>query len=298
MNPAELRERNWGRWGAEDELGAANLMTPAQVMAAAGMVRSGRVFSLSLPINSRDVPVLPGRASPQHFMRRDGGDYAAGLTRKGGFETTDDVVLLPTHAGTHIDALAHVADEGQLYNGFALSGVRSNGAARCGIDKLPALVGRGVLLDMCALKGVERLEPGYVITAEDLLACEASQSVSVSEGAVVLIRTGWLDVFRNEGPKPFFKTEPGIGMTATRWLVDRDVAAIGADNYAVEVVPTEDGRPGPMHRILVRDCGIYLMEMLVLDELAKAGIDEFLFVAAPLPIAGGVGSPINPIAIA
>lgn len=298
MNPAELRERNWGRWGPQDERGAANLMTPAQVKAAASMVRSGRVFSLSLPISARDVPVLPGRASPQHFMRRDGGDYAAGLTRKGGFETTDDVVLLPTHAGTHIDALAHVADGGRLYNGYALSGVRSNGAAHCGIDKLPALVGRGVLLDLCALNGVGLLEPGYVITPEDLQACEERQSVSVAEGVVVLIRTGWLDVFRREGPQAFFGSEPGIGMAAAKWLAERDAAAIGADNYAVEVVPTEDGRPGPVHRVLVRDCGIYLMEMLVLDELAAAGVGEFLFVAAPLPIAGGVGSPINPIAIA
>lgn len=297
MNPDELRARNWGRWGPEDERGAANLMTPAQVTAAAGLVHTGRVFSLSLPINSRDVPVLPGRASPQHFMRRDGGDYAAGLTRKGGFETTDDVVLLPTHAGTHIDALAHVADEGQLYNGYPLSGVRSNGAARCGIDKLPALVGRGVLLDICALKGVDRLEPGYVISPEDLQAWEERRSISVGEGTVVLIRTGWLSVFRDEGPQAFFEAEPGIGMAAAQWLAERDVVAVGADNGAVEVVPTEDGRPGPVHRVLVRDCGIYLMEMLELDELAAAGVDEFLFVAAPLAIAGGAGSPINPIAI-
>lgn len=294
---AIARERNWGRWGADDECGTANLLDEERVRAACAQVRSGRVISLALPLSPRDVPVLPGRPSPQHFMRLDGGDYAAGLARRGGFQTTDDMVLLPTHAATHIDALAHVADEDRLYNGHPLSGVRSNGAARCGIDKLPALVGPGLLLDLCALHEVERLQAGHVITPNELEACGRRQEVSVEPGSIVLLRTGWLATFRSEGAAAFFESEPGIGMAAAGWLAERDVAAVGADNYAVEVIPTEDGRPGPVHRALVRDCGMYLLEMLALDELAQAGAWTFLFVAAPLPIKGGVGSPLNPLAI-
>jgi kynurenine formamidase len=295
---AIARQRNWGRWGDEDELGAANLLTPDRVRQAATHIRTGRIFSLALPLGDRDVPVLPGRTPPQHFMRRDGGDYAAGLKRKGGFQTVDDVVILPTHGATHIDALAHVADEDKLYNGFPLSSVRSNGAAHCGIDKLPGLVGRGVLLDLCAARGEEALPGGSVVTPEDLESCERRQSVTVGPGDIVLLRTGWLSVFAGQGATAFFREEPGIGLAAAGWLAERDVAAVGADNYGVEVIPTEDGRPGPVHRALVRDCGIYLLELLVLDPLAEAGVSEFLFVAAPLPIAGGVGSPINPLAIA
>src|SRR5258708_7580587 len=96
--PTVARERNWGRWGDDAQLGAANHLSPETVRAAAGLVRSGRVFSLALPIRDRSTPVLPGRPSPQHFMRLDGGDYAAGFTRKGGFQSVDDVIMMPTHS--------------------------------------------------------------------------------------------------------------------------------------------------------------------------------------------------------
>ncbi len=295
--PVCLRERNWGRWGAEDQRGAANLLGPKGVAAAAALVTRGRVFPLGLPIGPRSTPVPPNRAGPQQFMTRDGGDFAAGLRRRGGFETTDGVILIGEHVGTHIDALAHVSDEGRMFNGHALTEVRSGGAARCGIEQVPALVGRGVLLDLCAARGRPRLEPGEVVGGADLAACAEAQGVSIGSGDIVLLRTGWLSMFRESGPREFFAAEPGLGMTGAAWLAERDVAAIGADNYGIEVVPTEDGQPGPVHRALVRDCGLYLMEMLDLDALAGAGVHEFMFVAAPLPITGGVGSPINPLAI-
>lgn len=292
-----VRERNWRRWGAEDELGAANLLTPERVRLAAGLVKTGRVFSLSLPIQDNGVPVLPGRPLPQHFMRRTGSDYAAGVKRKGGFQSVDDVILLPTHGTTHIDALAHIGDEGRLYNDHPLAGVRSNGASRLGIEKLRSLVGRGVLLDLCAHRGVEHLAPGEVATGDDLAACAEAQGTPIEPGTIVLLRTGWLSVFSNSGSEAFFAAEPGIGMDAAAWLADRDVAAVGADNFAVEVIPTETGIPAPVHRFLLRDCGIYLMELFQLDELARAGAYEFLFAAAPLRIVRGVGSPLNPLAI-
>jgi kynurenine formamidase len=293
----QITTRNWGRWGAGDELGTANLMTEEVVRDAMRLVRKGQVFSLALNIKERGTPVLPGRPAPQHYMRIDGGDYAAGLTRKSGFQSVDDIVILPTHGTTHIDALAHVGDEGQLYNGFPLSGVRSNGATKLGIDKTPPLVGPGVLLDLCALKGVASLAGGAVITPEDLEACEKRQGVTVRAGSIVLLRTGWMRTFSADNTAPFFAAEPGIGMAAAHWLADRDVVAIGADNYGVEVIPTEDGRSAPVHRALIRGCGMFLLELLELDELAASGVSEFLFMAAPLRIVGGVGSPLNPIAV-
>lgn len=288
----------WGRWGAEDERGMANLMTPERIRAAAGLVRDGRIFRLALPIQSRDVPVLPRRAPAQHFMTVDGGDYAAGMKRKSGFKSSDDYVALYTHGGTHVDALAHVWYDDSLYNDFPGNSVRSSGAKHCGIDKLGSLVGRGVLLDLCRAGGIERLEKGHVVTGDELAGCAEAQGTPVGEGDVVLLRTGWMSVFGQDGQGAFFAGEPGIGLDASRWLAERGVVAIGADNWGVEAVPTENGENAPVHRLLIRDVGMYLLELLVLDELADAGVHEFLFVAAPLNITGGVGSPITPLAIA
>ena len=139
---------------------------------------------------------------------------------------------------------------------------------------------------------------GESITGAMLADCAAAQGTPVEPGTIVLVRTGWLSVYRGQGSGPFFKEEPGIGMNAARWLADRDAVAIGVDNFAVEVIPTESGIPAPVHRFLIRDCGMYLMELFDLNELAEAGVHEFLFVAAPLGIVGGLGSPLTPLAIA
>ena len=295
---ARGRRRNWGRWGAEDERGLANLLTPERIAAAASLVRKGRVFNLALPLQERSLPVLPGRPAPQHYMRRTGTDYAAGVKRKGGFESMDDVIMMATHGATHVDALAHVGDEGLLFNDVPIATVRGNGAKRLGIDKCPPLVGRGVLLDLCRHLGVDRLDKDQVIDGDLLEACMEAQGTPVEAGTIVLVRTGWLSVFAEQGSEAFFASEPGIGMEGARWLANRDVVAIGLDNFAVEVIPTETGMPAPVHRYLIRDCGMYLMELFQLDALAEAGVNEFLFVAAPLGIVGGLGSPLTPLAIA
>lgn len=289
---------NWGRWGPEDERGMANLLTPERIRAAAGLVRTGRVFPLALPIQPRGVPVFPRRTPSVHFMTVDGGDYAAGLKRQGGLQTSDDYLCLYGHGGTHVDALAHVWYDDVLYNGYPATGVRSSGAKRLGIEKLGSLVGRGVLLDLCEWRGVARLEKGSLIGPDELTACAEAQGTPLAEGCILLIRTGWLSIFRDEGEEAFFAGEPGIGMAAARFLAETGVVAIGTDNFAVEVIPTETGESGPVHKALIRDAGMYLMELLDLDALAGAGAREFLFVAAPLTVTGGVGSPITPLAIA
>ncbi len=292
-----VQSTNWGRWGKADERGTANFATPERLVAAAGLVKRGQVYSLSLPIQSNAVPVAPRRCPPQHFMTLDGGDYAAGLQRKSGFQASDDYLALYTHGSTHIDALAHVWYDGTLYNGFSANTVRSNGAAKCGIDKLGHLAGRGVLLDFCRHRGEAFLPGGTVLGSADFLACAAAQGVTLRQGDIVLIRTGWLSTFTERDPAAFFHSEPGIGLEAGEWIGEQGFAAIGADNYAVEAIPTENGVSAPVHRRLLRDFGCSLMELMVLDRLAADQVWEFLFVAAPLAITGGVGSPINPLAI-
>jgi kynurenine formamidase len=296
--PAQPAQGNWGRWGRGDERGAANFITAERVLEAASLVRSGRVYSLSLPVQQQGVPIFPRRAPCLHFMTLDGGDYAAGLKRKAGYQSADDYISLPTHGTTHIDSLAHVWYDDHLYNGYLGSVVRSSGARKLGIEKLRQLVGRGVLLDLAAWKGVPHLAPGEVISGADLRACAAHQGVELRAGDIVLFRTGWQQLFKEQGSEVFFASEPGIGLDAARYLGELGIAGVGSDNYGIEAVPTENDEPAPVHRMLIRDYGVYLIELLALDELAADRRYEFMFVIAPLLITGGTGSPVNPLAIA
>ncbi len=281
---------NWDRWGPEDERGAPNLVTPAMVAGAAGLVRRGRVLALGQVLDA-DTAVSEGRPPLAHFMQRDGGDYAAGGRELGRSRYSEDVVVLGTHTGTHVDALAHVWYGEELYNGHPQAAVRSRGAARCGIDKLGPLVARGVLLDVAGSRGGP-LASGEAIGDAELAACADAAGVAVGAGDVVLVRTGWL----GSAGEGYFAGEPGIDLGGAGWLADRDVAAVGADNYAVEVLPGATAG-FPVHELLLRDCGVPLIEGLVLDGLAGEGAAEFLFVASPLPLRGATASPIAPLAV-
>jgi kynurenine formamidase len=285
----------WQRWGEDDERGALNHIGSAQVQQAAALVRSGGVLSLAQPLSPR-TPVPRHRAGVQHFMGRDGGDYAAGARRPGGFQFAEDTVVLPLHIGTHIDALCHAWYDDALYNGFPGSGTRStSGAMRCGVDKMGPIVGRGVLLDVAGVNG-DPLRDGIAIGPADLEHAAKQAGIAVAKGDIVLIRTGWAE-HQGRADSVSFDGEPGLDLDAALWLAEREIAALGADNFAVEVIPFVQGKVFPVHQRLIRDFGVPLLEGLLLHELAAIGRHEFLFVASPLPVVGGTGSPINPIAI-
>ncbi len=290
-----MADGNWGRWGAEDERGAANLITADLVRAAARAVRTGEVVSLGLPLDAQTL-VPRGRRPPQHAMTRDGGDYAIGGKVLGRSRFSDDIVILGTHTGTHIDSLAHVWYDEELYNGFGQGSVRSTGARHCGIDKLGPLIGRGVLIDVAAHAGVSALGADVAIGAPVLADACAANGVELEAGDIVLIRTGWLGRHGRDGDA-YFAGEPGLDIDGARWLADRDVAAVGSDNYAVEAIEAGARDGFPVHELLLRDHGIALLEGVVLDGLAERGVREFLFVAAPLPFTGGTASPVCPIAV-
>ena len=282
----------WGRWGDEDEVGAPNLIGAAQVRLAASLVRTGQVISLSQPISDR-LPVPGHRAGMQHFMGRDGGDYAAGAKRPGGFQFAEDTIVLPLHLGTHIDALCHAWCDDHLYNGFPGSTVRSTTRAlRCGVEKMPPLVTRGVLLDVVRLRGAT---PDS-ISKQELQAAAAQAGVTVQDGDAVLIRTGWLES-QDPARGTDFNAEPGIDVEAALWLAESGTAMVGADNFAIEALPFPAGAVFPVHQRLIRDYGIPLLEGMVLRPLAEAGGTAFLFVATPLPIVGATGSPVAPVAV-
>ncbi len=288
-----MAQEAWGRWGQGDEAGAPNLIGPEQVRLAAQLVRTGRVLSLAQPISDR-LPVPGHRPGVSHFMGRDGGDYAAGAKRPGGFQFAEDTVVLPLHLGTHIDALCHAWCDDHLYNGFPGSTVRSTTRAlRCGVEKMPPIVTRGVLLDIVRQRGGPAA-PGDTIGIDELQ--RAAAGVDLRDGDAVLIRTGWLESLPAKGPVDFNR-EPGIDVAGALWLAESGVAMVGADNFAIEVLPFPEGAVFPVHQRLIRDYGVPLLEGLALRELGETGVQTFLFVATPLPIVGGTGSPIAPVAI-
>lgn len=281
----------WNRWGADDEIGAVNLIGPDCVCHAARLVKTGRVISMAQPI-SQAMMIPKHRPGVMHFMDRDGGDYAAGARRPGGVQIAEDTVVMPLHVGTHLDALCHCWYDDQLYNGHPGNSVRSKGAAKLGVEKLPPIVTRGVLLDFVT-DGVG-LPDGAEITPEIISAALDRSGTKLQPGDAVLLRTGWLE---RQTSDPDFNREPGLNVEAARLLAEADVAIVGADNYAIEALPFREGTVFPVHQLLIRDFGIPLLEGLVLKPLAEAGATTFMFVAAALPIVGGTGSPVVPMAI-
>jgi kynurenine formamidase len=286
MTPVHSSGRNWGRWGTDDERGALNLLVPDIVQEAARLVVRGQVYPLGRPF-APTTPVPSLRPAPVHEMTRFSSS-ANGRRRR--VEFSDDIV-------THIDALAHVWYDDQLYNGFASSEVDEHGAARCGVDRVEPIVGRGVLLDVAGYRGVDVLADDTRLTADDLGECARHQDTEIRAGDIVLIRTGWWTA-RAAAPDHGFEREPGPEIGAGHWLADRDVSAVGADNFAFEALPADGDRLFPVHELLLRDCGVPIVEGLMLDAIASERIYEFMFVAAVLPLTGATASPLNPLAIA
>jgi kynurenine formamidase len=304
--PADVKElaarvRNWGRWGDDDEIGTLNLITDEVVKAAAAEIRSGKRFALGIPLDEQgpQTGAIPGRDNPVREM------IMVDIPLTGDpsdFTTSDDKVTMGIQAGTHWDALAHVSYEGKLYNGVPSSVITAAGAARMGIDKIKTLVSRGVLLDVARAKGMDRLEGGYAITGDDLDAAAALGDVEVRAGDVVMIRTGQMQHFL-EGDRERYGTPcAGPSLQTVEWFHSHDVAAVATDNIVFEVFPCErDDAMLPVHLLHLVDMGMtqgqnWNLEALAADCAADGRYTCFLD-ASPLPFTGGVGSPVNPVAV-
>lgn len=292
------RLSNWGRWGDDDQIGTLNLIGEEQRIEAARCVRTGRSFGLALPLDARGPQRADvGRQNPLHIMTRLP-DAPPGT---GGFHWFDDALFLYPQSATQIDALAHVAYDGFLYNGVSTAEIVSSGARRLGIQELSSrLTGRGVLLDLARLAGRDRLSAGERIGVADLEAAEAAQGVRIGRGDLLLLRTGWITVFTRDGDRDaFLDAEPGLDLEVADWLHEREVAFVAADTWGVEVAPSVSGDEMPLHCVLVRDMGMPLGEMFDLEAVAAHAADtrtwDFHLSCPVLPITGGVGSPVAPI---
>jgi kynurenine formamidase len=280
---------NWGRWGAADELGAVNLITPEVVIAAAGLVKSGKVIPLGSPVGKNGA-ISAGRNPTWHVTVKVAQHDDPGRGR------AEDMLTVHTHAHSHLDALSHVWYDGLAYNGHPSTVVGRGGAAKLRIDRIGGIVTRGVLLDLTA-GGTRQWDIGEAIEPDDLVAALGRAGVELRAGDALMLRTGWFDLMAT-GDARFHAGEPGLSPAAVDWLLRADPAVLAIDNFAFEIMPPPAGaNPLQVHETVLRDHGVYLVELLDLSALAAAGASEFLFVTAPLLIEKGLGSPVNPLAI-
>jgi kynurenine formamidase len=316
------RISNWGRWGEDDQLGTLNFIDEQVQAAAARTVRAGKAFSLGILLHSDLMwPAHWFRRNPIHVMLIDGGDarslseflpgYGGATERQLAelwqtpFRFAEDMIVMSLQSGTQWDALSHVWYDDLLYNGAPAAAVTSRGATTLSIDRVAVkgIASRGVLLDIARYRGMDSLPPRSPVGPHELDEVAAAQGVQVRPGDVVMVRTGWWREWSPAADSAAWRAGcPGLSWTCAEWLADHRVAAVAADNLAVEAAEAAvDGMFMPMHGLCLRDLGMMLGELWDLEELAldcaDDGVYECQLVAAPMPVAGAVGSPVNPVAM-
>jgi kynurenine formamidase len=294
--------KSWGRWGADDERGALNLMTPDRVVRASSLVTTGQVVSCA-----HDLSAEPSaeNTSPALHMMTSAGD-ALDMCVLPGLEQTTDFLGVACHGMfiSHIDALCHVFVGGVMYNGFTANEVKSVGAMRNSIGAAAqGIVGRGVLLDIPRLRGVAWLEPDRAIEPDELTAAERAQGVQVAAGDVLIVATGRDARRASTGTlQPFVDGLAGLHPECIPWLRERDIAVLASDGISDPLPPNDaPDWPVPVHQCCIAAMGVHLLDNLALGELlevcARIGRWEFLFTCEPLRAPRATGSPVNPVAI-
>ena len=298
---------NWGRWGPDDEAGTLNFIAAQDVVAAARLIRRGRVFSLALNFdrNGPQRGLWGNRFNPVHTMLATGTDALSGNQDAGGLRYADDMVSLPLQCGTQWDALGHIFFDDRMWNGYSAALVDSNGARRNSIDRVKdRMVGRGVLLDVARVRGQQSLGDGTAITVRDLQQAAKAHSVEIRRGDFVVIRTGQMERCLDAGEWGGYAggDAPGLAFETCEWIHEAEIAAVCMDTWGCEVRPNEtEDASQPWHWVVIPMIGLSMGEIFYLKDLAadcaEDGCYEFFFCAPPLPITGAVGSPVNPIAI-
>jgi kynurenine formamidase len=281
---------------ATDEERALGRITPDEIVHAAGLVRRGQVYDLGAEL-SDDMP----ETSKESFMPyrlltyRTNRDMARD-TDWHGVSFYTEVLMATPHVSTHIDALNHVSQDGRIYGGHRLEDVeRDFGMAAEGIETVPPIVSRGVLLDVAAYKGVAQLPDHYEIGVADLQGALARQGTTLQRGDTVLVHTGKMRQYGVDNAA-FLAGQPGVGVAAALWLYDQGMAVLGSDTTGTEPQPVTDWTQ-TVHVAMLRDRGVHLIEWMYLEDLAAAGAHEFLFICLPLKLRGASGSWVRPVAV-
>ncbi len=291
------------RYGPDDDAGALNEITPAKVLEAVRLVRQGRVYDLAHVLH-QDIPAFPGRTFRQYLTtnyhqinRRHPDAGPAGLGRNS-VNWIVEQVTATQQMGTHMDGLNHLQMGDRTYNGFLLADiVEDHGTNRLGIDKLPQVVTRGLLLDVAAGRGSERLEPGDVVTVADAENALAVAGHDVRPGDAVFFHTGWGGLWGADNER-YASGEPGPGLALGEWLAEHRVALTGCDTWSFGPYPPEDpDEPFVVPQTLNVRYGVVVVENLRLEEVAREGVHEFLLVISHAKLRGATGAWVAPLAI-
>ncbi|MGR9091715.1 MAG: cyclase family protein [Gammaproteobacteria bacterium] len=294
---ATAEEKQWwpSKWGADDTLGSFNMLGPELALKAASLIKSGKTYRLGIETGSA-TPAYPPRTFEVTVLFPN--QYSGSSYGDNHFNFYDDMMNGWMGVGSQIDGLGHAATDGVFYNGFkGKDFAKVDGLQRMGVETYPPIVARGVMLDMAACMGQDMLKEGTAFNRAEIMACEKKQGVSIEKGDVVLFNTGWMKLLDSE-PARFGKLEPGLGVDGAKYLVEKDVIAVGADTWALEPLPFEDPKiMFPVHQELINYNGVYILENMDTRELAADKAYEFMFVLGPARITGAVQMIINPIVI-
>ena len=291
---ASAQDWTKSKWGPNDEIGAADYMTPELVLKAASLVKTGKTYALGIPVDTK-TPAYP----PRTFKLTVVQPGQAGSPGLGPTKTTynDDIIDTWVGIGSQLDGLGHIGVEHVYYNGNKLADFADpTGLKKLGVEKVPPIVTRGVLLDMAAYYNTDVVKEGTAFNVKEIEEVAKKQGVEIRQGDVVIFHTGWLSLIGKDD-KRYATGEPGLGVEGARYLTGKGVVAIGADTWAVETIPFESKNVFEVHQILLPMNGTYILENMDTAALAADKAYEFLFVLGQPRFKGGVQSMINPVAI-
>lgn len=291
------------RYGQQDQIGTLNEVTPGAVRAAAGLVRRGEVVDLGRLLDE-NTPKFPGRYWHQtvdasaHFVNARRTGASGGGWGRNAINWITEIQTGTFQVGTQLDSIGHIQIGERFYNGWTTQQVVEEwGLNRFGMETVPPVVTRGVLLDIARLKGVSRLDKGYVITVADVEGALAAQRVEVRPGDAVLFHTGWGALYGRDNEQ-FLSGEPGPGLEVVRWLYARKIAITGADTWSFGPVPGEDpARPFVVPQTMYAKLGLFGLENLKTEELAEKRVYEFLFVLTHAKTRGSTAAVVAPAAV-
>jgi len=281
-------------YGANDEIGAANLLTADVVKKAIGLVNTGKTYSLGVAV-SKDLPAFRHRSF--HLYNVQPGEQAGQTMGTNKFSFNDELVNGWTGVGTQLNGIGHIGIDNVYYNGNKAADFDTvEGVTKLGIEKVPPMVTRGVVLDMTAHYGKAIVPGGTAFSVDDVKAVLKKQGITLRKGDVVLFNTGWLELIGKDNQQ-FLATEPGIDMPAAQWLADQGIVAFGGDTWASEVYPNPSGEEFPVNQFMLAKRGIYNLELIDTRALVRDKAFEFLFVLGQPLYKGSTQVNVNPVAI-
>lgn len=300
---AEEEERWWpSKYGTEDQRGSLNEITPEKIIEAAKLVQKGRVYDMGRVVDE-NIPRFPGRywhqtlVSSSHIMNQRRPDYGGKGWGRNQINWMTEIVTGTYQLGTQLDALNHLQIGDRFYNGFqAKEIVEEWGTNKLGVETIPPIITRGILIDLTESRNGERLQAGEVVTVKMIQDFLEKYRLKVGRGDAILFHTGWGGLWQN--PEEFSKGEPGPGLEVAKWLVEEGISITGCDTWSFGAVPGEDSeRPFQVPQMLNVKHGVFILENLATEEMAKDKVYEFQFVLTHAKTKGSTAAQVSPAAV-